>query len=602
MGESATEVGLSSVRDWFLLRAVKWVPFLSQQFDSVRGCFHPEDWDERYDDCMYALAYLYTKADDRNPYYKDPSLRDMALAAGDYTVARQNSLGEWPHGPGGVFSSVEWPCYYLMETLVLAAEDLSSKQETAWRLAVERFVTNALRRPFSFTSPSQEAWKCAVLARAAQVLERPEWADSARWQMRQLNAQQTSEGFWHEPCKGHGPSISYHHLHLGALGLYCRFLEDPEAAEALTRAIDFASRSSYPDGLGVECADGRSPFTPWSVLCAAPGLWQSPAGRRLLTLAVESLTERTTAPSDPWAEKTWNAFIQPCFLVDAHRYYQAGEAQRLAFESDGYSCTSEGQVAVRRSGWFASLSAWDSDIPLVSENRLAFERQSRFCVWHEDRGLFLGGGSQSRGERVPLTNLFFVTGYQGIGGEFGIFHVGEEAGSLVEARVFNGIYLPRQSRVFSHEVQPSLLLTFAHGEAEIAFRELDASTAEILFQTDFRTVESLFCQLPLVLFHDSRLGIDDADPRSSATRRQAFLNTATVDRSVEVYRPRWDGRIVVERPWDTKAVIHWPLHPGFRFEQDPNFEPLYTVALLSAKVSRPNEKRATVFRIRIERL
>ncbi|NCO91490.1 MAG: hypothetical protein GW880_09235, partial [Armatimonadetes bacterium] len=122
----------SETRDWFLRRAAEAVPFLIEHFDPTTGCFHPENWDERYNNAIYPLAYLYCTESPHNPHQGAEHLLQAALAGADFYVKEQNEFGEWPHAPSGGYCLAEWPAYYLAETLLLLGDGVSSEQRAQW--------------------------------------------------------------------------------------------------------------------------------------------------------------------------------------------------------------------------------------------------------------------------------------------------------------------------------------------------------------------------------------------------------------------------------------------------------------------------------------
>jgi len=587
----------SETRDWFLRRAAEAVPFLIEHFDPTTGCFHPENWDERYNNAIYPLAYLYCTESPHNPHQGAEHLLQAALAGADFYVKEQNEFGEWPHAPSGGYCLAEWPAYYLAETLLLLGDGVSSEQRAQWEGALERYAKHASRRPFSFTSPSNEAWKCLALYRVGQVLARPEWSEAGKFQMRQLNRTQHPEGYWEEPVSGHGPSPTYHLLHLGALGLFATHCSDAGLDLALERAAGFAVAAAYPDGPPLDCLDGRSAFAPEAVLSGVPGLSRSREGRRLITSTC-ALLDDLRAPDPRFAfASTWEAFIEPCFLVDAYRYF--AETAEPAALAPAAATTLGASATVRNGPWFAAACGETGDAALLLPHWAALERQSRLSLWHECWGALVGGGSQGRTSVLPLANVMLSTDYHDVGCSFGEVRSYARLEPQDPTQIATAYRLPRHAAVEVSDTSLQLLLVFGHGEVVLEVRPLDAGSCRIEFRTHLQGVKSAFCQLPLLLIHDTRIGSDGGTPQPVPLARPEWL-TRNIEQSLVLERPRRGVRVTISRPRDCKVRFHAPVHPGLGRLADEQFEPAFAVGLLSAQLSRPEGENSLTFDLRIE--
>jgi len=566
----------NETRNWFLHRAANSVGFLLDQFDPPSGRFHPERWDERYNNVIYPLAYLYRTPDPHNPHTGAEHLVQAALAGGDVYVKTQNEFGEWPHAPSGGYCLAEWPAYYLTETFALLRDGMAAAQRTRWEKTLERYATHACRRPFSLTSPSNEAWKCLVLFRLGQLLDREEWCKTARFQREQLARTQRPEGYWDEPVLGHGASPTYHHLHLGALGLFTCYSGEAEGPD-LRRAWEFAVTASYPDGTPLDCLDGRSAFAPEAVLSSAPVLARHPAGRRLLQSVQRTLDElRGSDPRRQFAS-TWSAFIEPCFLVDAHRHFPAEQVPVPESAPLGEGTVRLGQgFTVRRAPWFAAAVDGVSDTALVSADHSAFERQSRFSLWHDRWGVILGGGSQARTSYLSPVNVMLATGCREVTCSFG------EVRSLTRKEledptiIASAYHQPRAATSGPTPEGMDLRLDYGHGTVVIHLRILSPEACELDFVTTLRGVQTACCQLPVLVTYHTRLAVDGNVPQPVDLARAEWL-TRTLDRSLTMQRPDRDAQVVIRCPQDTKLKFHFPLHPGFGWQQDAHFDPAFAV-------------------------
>lgn len=587
-------------RDWFLRRAAGAVGFLLEQFEPTTGRFHPSHWDERYNNAIYALAYLYSAPHPQNPHTGSQPLVDAALAGGEAYVRTQNPFGEWPHAPSGGYCLAEWPAYYLAETLALLQEGMDHEQRTRWRTTLERYATHACRRPFSLTAPSNEAWKCLVLFRVGQLLEREEWCDRARFQRGRLALVQLPEGYWDEPLIGQGPSPTYHHLHLGALGLFAWHAGDHDAPD-LNQALTFALATSYPDGTPVDCLDGRSAFAPEAALSSAPALAQHPQGRTRLRALQRTLDELRDDDPDRQFSSTWSAFIEPCFLVDAYRCFPGEEERSSGTVSESAGVMRVGKSwTLRQPPWFTAMDAEVSDLALVSADPSTFQRQSRLSLWHDRWGVIVGGGSQARTSHLAPANVVVATGHRDVSCSFGEVRSltrKEEGDPLTVASAY---CQPRGvTRSVAGEAGGEVEYVFGHGAVTVRVRFVSAEICEVDFLIDLQDAQTVCCQLPLLITSSTRVAALGNSPRP-VTLDQAEWTTRTLDRALVLTRPDREVQVVVYRPHDATLKLHMPLHPGHGWQDDERFAPTFALGLLSAEPSDPNGKKQLTYRIVLE--
>src|SRR5262249_726704 len=145
------------------------------------------------------------------------------------------------------------------------------------------------------------------------------WSRTGAMLARQVCKAQAADGYWEEAHRGQGPSPSYHRVHLHGLDLYCRNSNDEEVRPALFKAIEFAVRAAYPDGVAIETFDGRQPYAGvFAAGMAANALSRTPAGRRLLCnqiTACEHLGGMDARNPTGYAMR-WYALVSADFMLD----------------------------------------------------------------------------------------------------------------------------------------------------------------------------------------------------------------------------------------------------------------------------------------------
>jgi hypothetical protein len=400
------------LRQWYFERIVKNVPHVLAYFDEKAGIFRVEpQYDHLYRHCLRPLAYLYKNPVEGNPFHGDVAVLAKVIRQGDVICGVGEATKDRQHGSMGV----EWIPYNIMECLEWLPDELGPARRAAWLDALARHLDEMrLISNYVSTAPNHFIWRAALLYRAGQLFDHPDWRRTAQMWARQVARMQTSDGYWDESYRGQGPSPNYHRTHLHGLDLYYRFSGDQEVREALYKGIDFAVRAAWPDGTPIDAFDGRQPYlAAFAAGMGSNALSRTAQGRRLLRRQIERLDELgvTDATRPCGFAVNWYLFATTDFMLDCYRFLedgpeedlpQEGERWRDAFIFGGHADVGGGAV-VRHKPWLLAVSAAQSDVPRCLANVYIAERQSGYSVYHDAAGLIVGGGNRMR-NHVPLAN------------------------------------------------------------------------------------------------------------------------------------------------------------------------------------------------------
>jgi len=140
---------------------------------------------------------------------------------------------------------------------------------------------------------------------------------------------------------------------------------------------------------------------------------------------------------------------------------------------------------------------------------------------------------------------------------------------------------------------------YAHGTVTIRTRLVSDETCELDFLTDIRDAQVVSCQLPVLITSSMRFATL-GNPPQPAVLNQAEWTTRTLDHGLVLTRADREVRVVIHRPQDAALRFHFPVHPGFGWQEDELFTPTFAVGLLSAQFSTPNGKKQLTYRIVLE--
>ena len=539
----------------------------------------------------YTAGRLYALDHPDNPYAGDAEALGTCLRLVDawceaYEAAR---------AAGRPMDTNEWPPYIMAQLVgMLGGSSIGSERLARWKANLAEWCAIMAPKPFGFTSPNHEAWKCLCLHAAAEVLGRPDYAGAAVWQQRQELHYQTPDGFWEEG-RHHGPSLKYCFMQLHAMARLAKMSGDAGILAAAVRLADFMAEFTFPDGTTMGCLDGRQSYAlgPW--LAVVPG--------QELTPAMREVTRRSVATQHRWgcfkeprylSTSYWYMTYGMVMLTDGSRFFEEVIEPRTAHPLDAggavverHSCHMDGG-AIRRGGFVCALSGVISDIP-ASGGRFRLQRQNRLDLWHERTGLILGGGHGPNKQNPPLANVIVDTGHAGRT-EFGLL----DAGRWQEQQSY---FSPRAARTSFAGGEARLDLHFAHASVlwRVSFPEADV--AEIGYR--FRTLgaERLGIQVVPVFWRDCSFSVDGerVDPYEPAV--------LPVRRSVEVTNSRLGGTYSIEIiGGGGEARLRTPIEPlrtyGELYE-DEAFDTVWKQSLLSIRLDDPPREGGGLLRVTV---
>jgi hypothetical protein len=114
-------------------------------------------------------------------------------------------------------------------------------------------------------------------------------------------------------------------------------------------------------------------------------------------------------------------------------------------------------------------------------------------------------------------------------------------------------------------------------------RPLSEQRFEIVFEYDVFAAKKLLVQLPLILFHDSRIQVDG--------RKFEGDSLMIVEEAVLIFNPTTSTRIKISVPAKHDVAIRPPIEPLRWYggeHPDQRYVPFYGISLLSLDVDSPN--------------
>ena len=120
----------------------------------------------------YTAGRLYVLDHPDNPYRGDEEILAMCLELADAWCTRYEACRR----AGAPMDTTEWPCYIMTQLIqMLPPEKIGPERTSRWKENLEIWCDMMVPKPFFFTSPNHEAWKCMVLWTAGEVLGRPDY-------------------------------------------------------------------------------------------------------------------------------------------------------------------------------------------------------------------------------------------------------------------------------------------------------------------------------------------------------------------------------------------------------------------------------------------
>lgn len=348
------------------------------QLEAQKGWYH-------FPYTVLPAAVLYARPHADNPHYRSAAMREFAVRIGDLLV-REDEAGRFAPRLDSYRDVYLW-----LEAYGLLQQELDAERRSAWREVLARNVAllvpeleawkdvAAYTENFLGTSPNHFAWWAATVLTGGVQLGRPEWVALGSKVLRRFaTTEQNPDGYWgeHNP---NSPTGGYNYLTTLAVGRYWEHTRDPQALEALERAMRFHSATTYSDGNLMELFNDRNRYwevSPWGQFAFTH--W--PEGRSYAALLTRNI------PDEEVDLDTLGLLAQDAL------YYHAGPARPCAAERESYAFRLSAPAGVRKSGpWTVGLCGI-VDTPLPN-SQWFLERQAHLAVFHERVGQIVSGAN-----------------------------------------------------------------------------------------------------------------------------------------------------------------------------------------------------------------
>lgn len=556
--------------DTLMKQLVDFVAIAIEEADPGNpGICYAKRPDEHNQTPGYAMAWLYKNNHPLNPYFGKKEIFDRAVAISDYSAE--------------IKSTLEWPMYHVCQVYELLEDELDSDRKKKWLDYATYYAGTRGVKPYFYTSFNHEAWNALTVYRAGQVFRNPQWQEQGRRLMHQLLNIQTDLGYFDEGPH-HGPSLKYNHTQVAPMLLFADYAKDDAVLAASKKLADFMIRYSFPDGSPMSTFDGRQSWSLgyYSLLCYGFDRW--PQGKELNRRLYR--TRKKWGAVSPYSKhfnlSDWYGYFGFGFSMDEYLSLKS-EAPSVALPQDqnGYLMVESGPSfaggVARNHDWMVAISAINSDVPRQVASPYRLERQSRLDVWHERTGLIIGGGHNMREQDVPLANFHLLTGYADVSCEFGRL-IGEDWHDK------RAVYIPRSLDSDISLGRQKLVEHFGQGDLSLTVTPLDERRLKVNYQYDVFTVKRILVQLPLIVYHDSKVLVDGGSASESEivpVAEEIRLSNPTMRSLVRVIIP--DGAKAALRPgvpplrWYSKED-----HPPGRWE------PFFSIRLLSVQIDDPD--------------
>jgi hypothetical protein len=356
---------------------IRNVPEILDKYDPETGHFGEGIWICQDQHAMYPLAVAYSQKSPKNKYYKDASLLEVIMKAGDALIQDTDKKGKWEFRKkdGSAWGPIWMPWTYSrwVRTFLLIKQDMPPERRKAWEKALllgySGIRENELEKVHNI--PAHHGMG---LYFAGKALDKPEWRREAGEFLLKVAGTQFEGGYWSENS---GPVVSYNYVYVDALGTYYADSGDKRILPSLEKAAAFHLNFTYPGGQNVETVDQRNPYKD-SVSPGNVGFTFTPIGRLYL--------------KNQW-EKYNIDKLNPDYLASLVLYGEEGAVAPVVQGQSLFILSENGMekaATFRHGPWFACLSAYTAPI---HPTRWIQDRQNFVSIYHERTGLILGGGN-----------------------------------------------------------------------------------------------------------------------------------------------------------------------------------------------------------------
>jgi hypothetical protein len=459
--------------------------FLDLQWSDGRFATEPErDTDEwNFYDQQYILAasLLYTSDHPANLWRGNERLWRAILSNGEHIVSRVGEDGSMRWRLRGVTLAHPFVCQRLtcawLQAYRMLKKQLPQAEEAAWRETIVRacqwLVNRHLlphREVVRFTShdvgtgTNHFSLYLSLIWLAGQEFGRPEWTEMAGDLMRRLITDQRPGGYWEEH---QGPAVGYNYLTYDGVGQYTIWSGDEAGLGALRRGLDLHKHWTYPDGIPVECIDGRMRHLSQPLMWGLAGFTRYPDGRGYARFLLERLKARASDLSG----ETVARVAEACLLLED------GDEITAPQEREAYRATLDAASVIRKeSSWVVALSGQCSEP--WPENQFCLDRQALVSVWRDGAGLVIDGSNSKF--QPELATFRDASG--------------------------DGAYMPLETKLVSVKEKDAVEYRYATFKARVAARIADKGAVELEFRvTEAKGGPVVMTLVPLVSYGESCL-------------------------------------------------------------------------------------------------
>jgi hypothetical protein len=539
------------------------------------------------------LIHLFSCEHNDNPLYGEQWCADLAMNMVDRWAERGRVFLE----SKGKVDSREWPPYVTAEAIRVLGDRVDEERRSKWLGYLKAWKDLAFERPYGFTSPNHEAWRQVALYHMGKVFDKPEWSEMGHFLCKQELAYQTEEGFWEEGVH-HGPSMKYNSIMIHPLAWMYRWTGDEEIGDAVRKLAEFMVTYTFPDGTTVGAFDGRQSTSLAFFAPVCPGLELVPGGNTLNMRGIELWKETGMADTENLiASSMWYAYFNSCFLGDAGAYYAETsseteqESEPLRIDTDtvvrNHTTTFDG-LMVRKGEWALALSSQNSDGVRRGRDIFRLERESRIELWHEHARLVIGGGHSRYDVPFGYSNVILDTGFGGKS-DFGIM-------DDVEDRARRSYYMPHAIESQAIDGVPELRFIFAHGTVVFSFNLADDKMCEINASWDIRQVQRLCIQLPLIVWHEAELFVDNKKQETGS------YGMHKLSKELRTSRGPFNSEVTLEVPEEVPSKVHYPLEILRTYgdlPEDEEFEAIFCIAMASSQWESPPDQGEAQWKIKV---
>ncbi|MGI6561411.1 MAG: hypothetical protein ACOX3Q_02455 [Clostridia bacterium] len=365
------------------------------KFDPKTGKFLESNggWAVTNQDNIFLLSYLYLHDFEGNPYYNDPKAFEIIKAGGNALRAAQREDGQVlfvkTDGSEWGYIYMPWSMFHWLQAYDLMKDHLDQETRKNWEEGLKLAYDGISKELQSMHIHNIPVWNAAATYRAGCLFNREDYKEIANRMMEKTIECQHPDGFWPEH---QGPTLSYNSVYIYALGVYKFYGGTVDVTQALERSFKFQQVSVYPDGTLAETADGRVKYDGNIRTGDLIGYLELEGGLSYIDFMLDQVIRKNQSLSTQCVNLLRYLERLPESSLSEKEYVIKEELN-----------LSHGNVQIfRKDGWQVNLSSYTAPI---TDSRWGMDRQLLVSVWHQDKGLLIGGGNNKYN---PRWGTFFI--------------------------------------------------------------------------------------------------------------------------------------------------------------------------------------------------